>query len=134
MDKKIEKLTELLGSAIENLYECKSENADYYNDELQKLAAADTKFSLWPCNVCQKTDKSGCDTDKQHFPCFVESAPDTRALAGYLSDYVEQEENKHATLFGAGTADKDNLKSWLLSGIEAFESTENVKIRIESEA
>lgn len=29
-------------------------------------------FSLWPCNVCKKEDKSRCDTDKQHFPCFVE--------------------------------------------------------------
>jgi hypothetical protein len=33
----IEKLIDLLSEAIENLYELHSENADYYNEELQKL-------------------------------------------------------------------------------------------------
>jgi len=28
-------------------------------------------FSLWPCSVC-KAQSPDCDTDKQHFPCFVE--------------------------------------------------------------
>lgn len=44
-------------------------------DENNRINSEDStynhnKFALWPCNIC-KAQKPECDTDKQHFPCFV---------------------------------------------------------------
>jgi len=57
---------------------------------------------------------------------------ENRDLMSYLADYVQQEFEDNFRYTG-GSPTTDDWRAWLSAGIEAFESTENVKIKIESE-
>jgi hypothetical protein len=58
-------------------------------------------------------------------PC-PDYVPDTRTLAKYLADYIDTEVERNN-----GVYIDDDVLDWLTQGIEAFESTENVKINFE---
>lgn len=99
----------------------------------------DIKYSICPINMYFEGDEDKCNISKCDFniefrcchqTCKVK--PEPKPLAQYLAEYLDAELTRVSSGYREYYSEA-TLQGWFEQALDAYESTENVKIKIEKQ-